>query len=217
MATIQEIDSSINILRALLWRNNKAVNVEALLTFKQEWNDENHRDFWDNWFDDVFNLKTANTFGLGLWSILLGIPLTIEAAPPSEDNSNFGYGEFRKNYNNGNYTAASGEIILSPEQARLVLRLRYYQLTSRPTTPQINFIMNDIFGDLGVVYALDGLDMTMTYVFLFTPAQAIRLILDKYDLLPRPSTVELKITFDPNSKFGYGSFRKNYNNGNYRN
>lgn len=213
---IQIFDFSINVLRALLWRHNEAVNLQELLQNKQDALDELNQDFWESWIDDVFNLQTANRFGLSVWSIILDIPLTIESMESEPDNSNFGFGSFRKNFNNGNFTAFGGSSALNLEDARTILKLRYYQLVTRGTIPECNKIVGAVFGPDNTVYALDGLDMTMTYIFSEHPSSALRSALETFDLLPRPSTVEIKTLFQPNNFFGFGSFRKNFNNGNFR-
>lgn len=213
---IQLFDFSINILRALLWRHNEAVNLQALLQDKQDALDELNKDFWEAWTENVFNLQTADEFGLSVWSIILNLPLTIEGADPEPNNSNFGFGEFRKNFNNGNFTALGGTLTFSVEEARTILKLRYYQLVTRGTIPECNKIVDDVFNSGNTVYALDGLDMTMTYIFFQYPSSSLRAALETFDLLPRPSTVRVKTVFEPNKFFGFGGFRKNFNNGNYR-
>lgn len=213
---IQEFDFSIDVTKALLWRHNDAENLQALINRKKAALDKLNDDFWVNWVRDVFDLRTANAFGLSVWSIILNIPLSIGADKTHEPNSSFGFGSFRKNFNNGNFSSATSDTVLTPEQARLVLRLRYYRLVTRGTIPECNRIVAEVFGDLGEVYALDGLDMTMTYVFNFEIPAALRRILDEYDLLPRPSAVELRRVELPNKSFGFGPFRKNFNNGNFR-
>ena len=213
---IQAFDFSINVMKALLWRHNNAVNLQALLQDKQDALDELNQDFWESWIEDVFNLQTANDFGLSVWAIILNIQLTIDnTAPETTDNSNFGFGPLRKNFNNGNFTSFGDQSILTTEDARIVLKLRYYQLITRGTIPECNKIVADVFTDK-TVYALDGLDMTISYVFSEYPSSALRLALNKFDLLPRPSAVQVKTVFQANGFFGFGSFRKNFNNGNFR-
>lgn len=213
---IQLFDFSINILRALLWRHNDAVNLQALMQNKQDALDDLNKDFWESWIEDVFNLQTANEFGVSVWSIILDIPLTIENIEPEVDNSNWGFGSLRKNFNNGNFTALGSSSTLNLEDARTVLKLRYYQLVTRGTIPECNKIVADVFESNNTVYTLDGLDMTITYIFDKYPSSALRSALNKFDLLPRPSTVEVKTVYSPNNNWGFGEFRKNFNNGNFR-
>lgn len=196
MSTIQEFDYSVNILRSLLWRNNEAVNIQALMQFKQDAFDELNVQFWTDWYDNVFNLKTANEFGLNVWSIILGVEITIdpEVEPP---NSNFGFGPFRKNFNNGNFSANAGDVVLTPDDARLVLRLRYYQLILNGNVLDINKALQDVFGDLGLAYVQDNLDMTMLYVFEFSLTAEVQFILDTTDILPRPTGVDVSYIIIP--------------------
>lgn len=212
---IQAFDYSINVLRALLWRHNEAENLQAIIQNKQDALDELNQDFWVNWYDDVFNIQTANAFGLSVWAIILDLSLTIDPELPLSNNSNFGFGSLRKNFNNGNYTNSVNSIILTTDQARLILKLRYYQLVTRGTVPECNKIVADVFSNISEAYVLDGNDMTMTYVFLSSLPSSIRFVLNKYDLLPRPSGVKSRYIEIPNSSFGFGSFRKNFNNGNF--
>lgn len=212
---IQSFDFSINVLRALLWRHNEAVNLQALLQNKQDTLDKLNKDFWESWFNDVFNLQTANRFGLSVWTVILNIPLTVIGTEPEPDNSNFGFGSFRKNFNNGNFTAFGGTSGLTLEDARIVLRLRYYQLITRGTIPECNKIINEVFSPI-TGYVTDGLDMTMQYNFNSYLHPSLRAVINKYDLLPRPSAVKINIQYRSNSYFGFGSFRKNFDNGNLR-
>ncbi len=216
---IQEFDYSIDLLRSLLWRHNEAVNLQALIQNKNNALDDLNKDFWESWVEDIFNLDTANRFGLSVWSIILNIPLSIAPETPANNNGNFGFGQYRKNFNNGNFTDAVNDIILSLEQARIVLKLRYYQLVARGTIPECTKIVTDVFGDLGTVTAFDNYNMTMAYVFAFEIPAPLRLILNKYDLLPRPSGVKVIYNEIPNNKpngnFGFGSNRINFNNSNF--
>lgn len=216
MSTIQTFDFSVNILRALLWRNNQAPNIEALLTFKQAYFNENNEDFWSDWVRDVFDLRTANEFGLNVWSIILGLPITIEPIVTTVPNSNFGFGAFRINFNNANFSPSTGEFSLPPEDARRALRLRYYQLTTNGNVTDINLLLADVFGDQGPVFVSDNLDMTISYTFLFQLSTRFSSVLEKFDLLPRPAGVLVNFSTNfANSNFGFGEFRKNFDNGNF--
>lgn len=211
MTRIQEFDFSVDLLRHLTWQYNDAERLQGLLRRKQAWYDANHRDFWINWHRDVFDLTTANDFGLSVWARILDFPLVanVEASPSTKVA--WGFGAKRKNFGHGNFSrSVAGAISLNTEQKRLVLRLRYFQLTSNGTIPQINTVMNALFGAQGSAYALDAYNMTMTFVFNFVPSSSIQFILQQYDLLPRPAGVKATYLFDPEKKWGYGQYRLNY-------
>ncbi len=216
---IQSFDFSVNVLQALLWQYNKAVNLEGILTAKQAWYDEQQTEFWNDWYTNVFNLVTANEFGLSLWAIILGLPITVGVPPDSPDKPAFAYDENRQNYEHGNYTDTDGGIILTLEEKRLLLRLRYFQLACRAATPQINEFFVEVFKNFGTVYVLDGVEiatvMTITIVFLFPVSARLRFLLEKYDVIPRGAGVKLNWVERLDGNFGYGEFNQNYENGNY--
>lgn len=212
---IQAFDFSVNLMKALLWQYNEAVNLQSLLQQKQNWYDVNQEQFWQNWYNDVFNLETANEFGCAVWAIILGIPITA-VAPPTAPQPTFGFGLFNQNFDNGDFSNLNPNVVsLTLEQQRLILQLRYYQLVSRGTVPEINFILERLFGEQGVAYVLDGLNMTCEYVFLFQPSSALLFVLEFFDLLPRPAGVRLRLTILGREIFGFGSFNENFDNGNF--
>ncbi len=212
---IQEFDYSADILRALLWQYNRAPKLTALLEKKQTWYDVNQSQFWSDWFRDVFDLRTANAFGLQVWARILKVPLQISVAP-SIGQPTFGFGGFNKNFNRGNFSNRSGAVIsLTIEEQRLVLQLRYFKLITRPSIPEVNRMLKYVFPNNNV-YALDPLNMTsIVYVFDFQPGSKLTLIFDTYELLPRPSTVGISYTLVYRTGFGFGEFRKNFDNGNF--
>lgn len=188
--TIADFDSSVDLVRALLWQHDNAKALRSLIESKQDWYNINQATFWTNWYRDVFNIDTANDFGLAVWGRILNVGLGLQV-DSTIGIPHFGFGIYHRNFNNGNFArATSGEQALSTEQKRLIIRLRYYQLISRGTVVEINEAMVRIFGDFGQVFVRDPLDMSkITYVFKFTPSSRVRLILDRMNLLPRPSGI----------------------------
>lgn len=180
----QEFDYSVDLLQTILWQYNDAENLQRLIQQKQDWYNQNQRDFWSNWFRDVFDLRTANDFGLSVWSIILDLPLVAELPPSPAGKSTWGFGTNNQNFANGNFTRLTeGSAGLTTSQKRIALRLRYYQLTTKVTVPEINRIMNAVFGNQQV-YVIDNNDMTITYAFRFVPDSALSLVLERFDLLP---------------------------------
>lgn len=148
MSQIQEFDFSVDLLRALLWQYNDAARLEALLRQKQDWYDANQTAFWEDWVRDVFDLRTANDFGLTVWATILDIPLVVASAVDPVDKPIWGFGQYRENFNNGNFASLSNSQ-LTTDQKRLVLRLRYFQLVTRGTVPEINEFFAYLFGNMG--------------------------------------------------------------------
>lgn len=210
---IQFFDFSVNLLQSLLWQYNNAPNLQSLLESKNAWYFNNQQQFWDGWFNDVFNLATANDFGLAVWSIILGQPTFINNAPANPQFA-FGWGSLRQNFGNGNFAPVNGSTYqLSAQWARLLLQLRYFQLTSAGTVPEINRMLKYLFSNYGPAWVVDNLDMTMTYFFDFPVPSGMRMIFENFDVLPRPSGVELNWMDGSYLRFGFGPNRANFGNG----
>lgn len=210
MSGVQEFDYSVDVLRALLWQYEEWPDLQALLSAKQEWFTENQTAFWSNWYTDVFNLKTANEFGCSVWGVILGVSLSI-GQPGTGARPVWGFGAFNQNFNHGNFGRDSAGVAgLSLEQKRLVLRLRYWQLTSDGSAPYANRALQDVFG---TGYVLDHGDMTISYVFPDAITSELRQILTEFDLLPRPAGVQVNILINPRNDFGFAPFYNNFNHG----
>lgn len=217
-ATIQTFDFSENLLRALLWQYNKADRLQSLMESKQAWFNENQTDFWNAWKRDIFDLRTANEFGLKIWSILLNIPLFVNYEPSPTSKPTWGFGPYRYNFRGGaNFSSKSGGTASLPlETKRLALRLRYFQLTSAGTVPEINRMLAYLFGSFGGAYLNDKNDMTQEYFFKFALPWHYKYIFDNFDILPRPSGVESSYRDSSQKYFGFGQYRLNFERGNMR-
>lgn len=215
MSTVQDFDASVDLMRAILWQYEEAGNLKSLIQKKQEWINQYQTEFWYNWYRDVFNIDTATKFGLSVWARILDISLGVEQEPQPAKFS-FGFGQYHANFNNGNFgVLQSFRQPLSLEQQRLVIRMRYFQITCRPTVPEINEFLKYLFEAEGAAYVIDNLDMSMTYVFGFSPSSEILYILQNYNLLPRPSAVDISMVFFERESFGFGEYNLNFNNGNF--
>jgi hypothetical protein len=211
---IQSLNFSVDLLRALLWQYNDALKLQSILESKSAWYNVEYSEFWTDWYRDVFDLRTANDFGLSVWAVILNIPLTITSGNLPSNNL-WGFGPFRKNFNRGNFAPSTSGIKLTTLQKRLVLQLRYFQLVTRGAIPEINAFLNYVFEPLGQVYALDGLDMTMNYVFTFAPPSQLRFVLETFDVLPRPAGVEVNYVVLVRDSFGFGPFHRNFERGTF--
>lgn len=216
MSRVRAFDFSVDLLRNVLWQYDATHNLRGLIAQKESWYTEEHTEFWNDWIVDVFDLNTANDFGLSVWAVILGIPLIVVPAPDPGKIA-FGFGIERANFTNGNFAPTSNSFGLTTEQKRLVLRLRYFQLVTRGAAPEVNAFLATVFGP-GEVYVADGLIMRIRYIFTNEIPSALQLIFENYDILPRPAGVGADWRSDnPLAGFGFGQYRKNYDNGNFYN
>jgi len=212
---IQQFDFSVDLLRALLWQYNDAARLEGLLRQKQAWYDTNQKTFWDDWVRDVFDLRTANDFGLAVWAVILNIPLAVASQGDAADKPIWGFGIYREPFTHGNFASISSSI-LTTEQKRLVLRLRYFQLTTDGAVPEINRFFAYLFQPLGPAYVVDGVSMNARYVFGFPLSSDLETVLTQYDLLPRPAGVKVDfVIMGEADGWGFGRYHESFNNGNF--
>ncbi len=221
---IQAFNFSVNVLRVLLWQYNEAENLQGLLQRKQRWYDVNHTQFWRDWIRDVFDLRTANDFGLSVWSRILDVPINIESVESPGSYPAFGFSNVVgidptnspiRNFMHGNFATPPNALEnLSTEQKRLVLRLRYYEITSNVTVSSINRILADVFPD-NYAYVLDNNDMTISYIFSQTPDARTLFLMEDADILPRPSGVSYDVRIVPLVTWGFDEDRQNFDRGNF--
>jgi hypothetical protein len=216
--TIQQFDFSVDLLKALLWQYNDAANLQSLLQSKSEWYETNQTQFWLDWYADIFNLATANDFGLSVWSVILNQPLYLNNGPSPPQQNIFGLGPNNQNLTNGNFGTQTGyTYYFSTETARLLLQLRYFQLVSSGTVPETNRMVAYLFESFGPVFLVDDLDMTQRYLFEFDIPSEMLLMLTSFDILPRAAGVKSNIQQANVVAFGLGPNNGNLNNSNFFN
>ena len=203
---IEQFDYSVNLLQSMIWQYDNATRLKSLVSQKQDWYNVYQSQFWEDWYNNVFNLLTANAFGLSVWSVILNLPLFLgQVESPSKPV--FGFNRFdptypdllngNLNFENSNFSIRGTVIFLTLEQQRFLLRLRYYQLCSRGDVTDVNEFLNYLIttsdiGYSGTLYMVDNLDMTITYVFTASNFSADLLtVIEKFDVLPRPTGVKI--------------------------
>lgn len=205
----------MDLLRSLLWQYDAAPNLRALAENKQAWFQAKAEGFWTDWYRDVFDLRTANSFGLAVWAIILNLPLSVYV--PASGANPFGFDPHGENFDNGNFGADSASTsALTVEQRRLALRLRYFQLTSNATVPSVNAFLAALFPE-GRAFVVDNHDMTCTFIFQFQPDPLLFSVITDLDLLPRPAGVKsFVLTETPGgTDFGFDPFYKPFDVSNF--
>ena len=240
MSKIQQFNYSVNLLQSILWQYDESTNLVSLINQKQDWYNTNQTEFWSSWYTNVFNLQTANLFGLAVWSIILNIPIFVPFEPEPEDKPLWGFNAYTTppalentylNYGFGNFSSQGQDIELTEEQQRFLLRLRYFKLVTRADIIDINNFLNYLvstssIGFTGQIYALDGLNMTLKYIITNStfPINLLAAIV-RLDVFPRPAGVGIKSIVisaggiwgfnslpleNGYTNFGYGTFYTDY-------
>lgn len=204
----------IDLLRSLLWEYDEAPALRSLAEAKQAWYESYISGFWSDWFTDVFDLRTANSFGLAVWAIILDLPLAFAVEATGGDP--FGFDPYGGTFDNSNFGAdVPTATPLTIEQRRLALRLRFFQLTSDGCVPSINAFLKTLFPQ-GPAYVLDGGDMTCAYIFEFVVDPLILRVLSDFDLLPRPAGVKVTVlTAADGGGFGFDPYGQPFDVSNF--
>jgi hypothetical protein len=149
-----------NIQQALKWMHNNAPNIQSLVNQKSNWYSQFHTTFWDNWKTNIFNIATANPFGIMVWCTILGVPASLFGLYVS-DATSWAYGINRQNFvysgidpsiqnpnmQGGNFFGGGNTTILNIQEARWTLMLRYAALTSNGRLSLINKMLNWIINN----------------------------------------------------------------------
>lgn len=213
--TIRDYQCSIDLLRVILWQDNESVNLQQLLTLKQNWYNSNHCEFWNNWVVDVFDLRTANEFGLRVWSEILNIQLFGTIEPSSDDYPAFGFADFGLGFDNSNFaTDDNADFRLSVAQMRSILRLKAYKIQSRANYRDTNRFLSHLFGE-GSMFVFDGQNMNMRLVYNQNIDSELIRAIQELDLIPRPSAVSISYTNAGLESWGFDPTGLNFDNGNF--
>jgi Protein of unknown function (DUF2612) len=148
-----------DITQCLKWLQNNAPNLQMIVSKKSNWYQQYHNTFWSNWQQNVFDIQTANTFGLMIWCIILNVPADLFGLFPA--NVSWAYGANRQNYiakesdsptvdpntTGGNFYGGGNSTILNLNEVRWALQLRYVALVSDGRTSFINEMLRFIFNE----------------------------------------------------------------------
>lgn len=183
-----ELVPTIDLNDCFLWQYDLASNLQQLMFNKQAFNSVNVSQFWNNFITNVFNIDTANTFGLELWGIVLGIK--------------------RPSYIDNGQT-----IIFSDDQYRVVIKGQLLLMNSNGSCHDINTYLEWLFSE--PIFVQDYFNMSITIVVFHTPTPEELAVLNMDGFLPRPSGVLVNLEVVSQTEvFGfYGQELSTFDNG----
>ncbi|MBP5789240.1 MAG: DUF2612 domain-containing protein [Neisseriaceae bacterium] len=71
---ISNFDFNCDLNPLILWQYLDAEKLKGIIAGQQQFMDDNVGGFFTDFNRDVLNIETANSFGLGVWGMLLGVP-----------------------------------------------------------------------------------------------------------------------------------------------
>lgn len=131
-----------------------------------------------NFYNNIFNIQTANTYGLNVWGERLNISRRLKVNEQT--------------------------IELEDKYYRFLLLVKAMSNISNCTVPNLEEILNFLFQDRGKVYVFDTGIMTMKYTFDFYLEEMEKAILNLPGIPPKPTGVGLDIVELPKGQlFGF--------------
>lgn len=160
----------------------------------------------DSFYDYVWNVETAQGFGLDIWGRIVNISreLTIP-----EDPNYFGFSEalpgsfpFDQAPFYSGVTSTQTYLLADDVYRKLILAKALRNISS-VNAPSVNQILKNLFGDRGRCYVNDmgGMQIRYTFEFVLTPQEFA--IVTQSDVLPRPAGVGVSILNTVLPLFGF--------------
>jgi hypothetical protein len=148
---------------------------------------------FDTFFDLVFNVATAQGYGLDVWGKIVGVTRVLHIV---FDEKYFGFdeaGTISANPFNQQpfFTGAplTENFVLTDDAFRSLIYAKALANISDGSIPAINQILLRLFPNRGNCYVTDGLDMSMTYTFEFVLSPVELAIAEQSGVLPKPTGV----------------------------
>ena len=165
-----------------------------LLAFNAAWDQTQN---FSNLYDFIWNVYTATGYGLDVWGRIVGVSRTVQLPgggsyfgfdEATGSWTGFGQGSF---YTGGNIT---NNFNLNDTDFRQLILAKAASNICNGSITATNAILLALFpGQLA--YVQDNLNMSITYVFDFTPSAVQQAVVEQSGVLPSPCGVVINYQF----------------------
>lgn len=149
----------------------KNINIETLINGLADLYDKLITQPLNDFYNNIYNLDTANGIGLDLWGEKLNFPRTIRYINEETEIEN--------------------SVTLQDDEYRLVLQVVSLRIYTKMSVAGINQSLKELFSFYNAdAYTLDNQDMTyINYIFVWEIPEYLKQAFNNYDLLPHPLAV----------------------------
>lgn len=169
-------------------------------------------EFSEEFISSVWDITTADTYGLDVWGKIVGVSRLLKV---EQETSYFGFDEsYTSPLNNSpkpfdDAPFYEGKIqtqtfSLSNDAYRILIMAKAMSNITDCSIPNINRLLNYLFGTKGQVFvAITGV-MSIRYVFLFNLSPVERAIILNSNAITKPAGVAVGLMIvDPQTTFGF--------------
>jgi len=199
----------IDITKSIIWQYNDNKPLIGVVENQQSFIDKDVTGFFNDFYNNIYNVETANLFGLLVWARILGLTVPAFVVTPSQW---FGFNSNATNFNAGYYPSMRS---LPVAQLRLLIKLRYIYLTTFANIDNITEQLSKILPGLNV---LDTLKMEIIITYPTTFTSDVQYLLNNFfnEIIPIPATVGTQYRVNYPKWFCFtGADGVNFNNGNF--
>ena len=188
----------LNYQRTIISQYAVSPVMNAVIAAMNQWKDPTAN--INGFYDMVWNIATAQGYGLDVWGRILGISriLQVTLADPY-----FGWDEATTlsawPWNQGifyNGEPLLGNFALSDTGFRTLLMAKAAFNIVNSSSPAINQLLLALFPGQRS-YIVDNHDMSITYIFNWQPSPVDQAIVELSGVLPHPAGVAVTYTFSP--------------------
>lgn len=196
----------LKVERTIISQYANSPTLNALIENMNEYIDP--RVNMTNFYDFVWNVDTAQGFGLDIWGKIVGVSRLLKI-PGNTKTLGFANADFPPDwapFNQGTwYTGVnSGQAFILPDDTyRTLILTKALANIVATTAASMNRLIQNLFPGRGVAYVIDNGGMSMTFYFEFDISTAEYAILTQSGALPHPAGVRFNVVVLPAGTFGF--------------
>lgn len=145
---------------------------------------------FDTFFSYVWNVETAQGFGLDIWGRIVGVDRTLNVPADTP--------------NPGMFPFTPGVVTLTDSQFRTVILVKALANITNGTATDLNQLLSNLFAGRGRCYVQDmgAMSLRFTFEFFLEPFEYV--IITQTGVAPRPAGVLATVLqSDPSQTFGF--------------
>ena len=182
----------IDVEKTIISQYGNSPTIRQLINNMNDYLDP--RADFEEFFNYVWNVDTAQGFGLDIWGNIVGVSRSLTL---TGNDRPFGFSQATGCYpfNDGVFYQAgqTNTYVLSDDAYRVLILTKALSNISSCSAPALNQLLQNLFPGRGAAYVLDLGSMKMRYVFNFTLLPYEFAIISQGNVLPRPAGVEVEV------------------------